>query len=198
MFCTRCHTSFSWLSGNIENRIFHNPHFYEWLANSANNPINIEEIACGELPGPQVYMYKLHQLLDTSGDRRRDMYDLTSIYRMIHHIDHIMQDYSTDRVKKNFDLRVNYLTNDIDEDTWCMKLMNRDKKRRKVRSIRELLELYNIILTDMVRQITYTQIDYTTILKEYHKLKEYHVSECNRIMNIHGGRLEYNIMNIYD
>lgn len=35
MWCTKCHTAFSWKTGNIESRI-HNPHYYEWQRDQNN------------------------------------------------------------------------------------------------------------------------------------------------------------------
>ena len=35
MWCTECHTAFSWRTGNIETRI-HNPHYYEWQRDQNN------------------------------------------------------------------------------------------------------------------------------------------------------------------
>ena len=91
MFCTQCHTSFSWLTGKIENNIFHNPHFYEWLAEAGNNlnNQNLENVACGELPHPQIYMTKVRQLLARTAPSNDDYFNLTEIYRLINHINHI-------------------------------------------------------------------------------------------------------------
>ena len=203
MFCTQCHTSFSWLTGKIENNIFHNPHFYEWLAEAGNNlnNQNLENVACGELPHPQIYITKVRQLLARSTPSNDDYLNLTEIYRLINHINHILPDYANDRVKTNFDLRVQFLTNDIDEKTWCMKLMNREKKRQKTRAIRELLELYVVILTDMVRQIMYSNPEenkYKDILQQYKKLKIYHEEQVDRIVITHGGLSFQEIKHIYD
>ena len=39
MWCTQCHTAFSWKSGQIQTRV-HNPHYYEWLReNNSNNNV---------------------------------------------------------------------------------------------------------------------------------------------------------------
>ncbi len=32
MFCTSCNIAFSWISGEIDNGVVHNPHYYQWLA----------------------------------------------------------------------------------------------------------------------------------------------------------------------
>lgn len=46
MWCTMCHTAFSWRRGTIETRI-HNPHYYEWLRNGGELPRNDGDYECG-------------------------------------------------------------------------------------------------------------------------------------------------------
>ena len=47
MWCTMCHTAFSWRRGTIETRI-HNPHYYEWLRDGGGElPRNDGDYECG-------------------------------------------------------------------------------------------------------------------------------------------------------
>lgn len=48
MFCTQCHTTFSWTTGNIITGIIHNPHYFEWLLknNKFNNPVRLNDNNC--------------------------------------------------------------------------------------------------------------------------------------------------------
>jgi hypothetical protein len=46
MWCTQCHTAFSWATGAIETNI-HNPHYHEWLRNRGARGRTIGEVQCG-------------------------------------------------------------------------------------------------------------------------------------------------------
>lgn len=45
MWCTQCHTAFSWRTGRVETSV-HNPHYYEYYRNNGGVP-PIEQIECG-------------------------------------------------------------------------------------------------------------------------------------------------------
>ena len=46
MWCTQCHTAFSWKSGQIENKI-HNPHYYQWRRKTGGLAREPGDVACG-------------------------------------------------------------------------------------------------------------------------------------------------------
>lgn len=51
MWCTKCHTAFSWKTGKIDTGVVHNPHFFQFQ-NQHNTQIrNPQDVVCGGLPG---------------------------------------------------------------------------------------------------------------------------------------------------
>lgn len=56
MWCTQCHTAFSWLTGAIEKKV-HNPHYYEWMRKNGGVPREPGDIVCGnELNHELIYL----------------------------------------------------------------------------------------------------------------------------------------------
>lgn len=82
MFCTKCHTSFSWERGIIQNGPIHNPHYFEWLTSSNEERTltdDFYDVPCGELPTDE-QLYTLIKTMDDTCDARfiRNLMNLTA------------------------------------------------------------------------------------------------------------------------
>ena len=57
MWCTKCHTAFSWKTGKIDKGMVHNPHFFQYQQTANNGAVarNPGDVACGGLPGRNRY-----------------------------------------------------------------------------------------------------------------------------------------------
>jgi len=56
MFCTQCHTAFSWTTGNIETGTIHNPHYYELMRKLGNNRRTAGDVPCGGLADARFFL----------------------------------------------------------------------------------------------------------------------------------------------
>ena len=49
MWCTQCHTAFSWRTGEIETHVVHNPHYFQWMREQGSGAV---PRAPGDVPQP--------------------------------------------------------------------------------------------------------------------------------------------------
>ena len=189
MWCPDCHTVFDWASGHIETGIIHNPHFYEFQRRTGGGGQvnrNPGDIPCGGMPtvGELVkflnpargapaghdayYAYYRDRPSESLTDRK-----VFDIHRSVAHIQAYEVPQYRIRDQDNSDLRVKYLLNEIDENVWKKELQKREKSLEKTRDISNLLNMYQNVGGDYLRQLIVREINIEVLLHVFSELRKY-------------------------
>ena len=168
IWCTQCHTAFSWKTGALEKNI-HNPHYYEWQRRNGGAPRVAGDIECGR----ELTHYTMDTIWQLIKTKHTDLIDKTRtnfkgnyafylpavdrlvdiIRHNIHNIRYEIHQYQTDYVVRNQDLRVQYLCNEISEEWFKLQIQRNDKKNRKNNEIAQVIQLSHTAATDIVYRI---------------------------------------------
>ena len=166
MWCTLCHTAFSWRTGKRET-VIHNPHYYAFLR---------QQSPTGEIPrNPEIprnhecvadlnhytigRIRNLASLLPKYEGYDKDMNRIDEIIRNTLHITHgeLRDRYKEiDYVKANEDLRVSFMRNHINEETFKTLLQRSEKSNQKRQEIREIFQMIQTTSTDVIRRFQST------------------------------------------
>ena len=142
MYCTQCHTAFSWRTGRVETGIIHNPHYYEFHRANGTLQRNPGDVPCGGFPD-------WHQVVRCVS-RASPYWDLiANAHRSFGHCQWALIPRYTTNVEDNRDLRIKLMIGDIDEDEFKKKIQQREKARQRKTDIRHVLEMVTAVLTDL-------------------------------------------------
>lgn len=161
IWCTQCHTAFSWRTGRIELGHIHNPHYYAWLrSQSPTGEIprhpgdggggggcgNVEWATAwhvdnalksqGHPPGTEVYSTIMYFHRQT---RHIQAVELPRVPR-VEHLE-----------LENKDLRIKYLLKGIDRDGWKRALVLREKSRARQTELRQVFEMFITVCSEILR-----------------------------------------------
>lgn len=190
MWCTQCHTAFSWRTGNVE-RTIHNPHYYEWMRRTGGGemPRNPLDVPCGRNLDHHLYE-TIARILRTYYTRCPNYREIISrVDKTIRYTIHMME---TERPRppnyerRNEDLRVQYLMKVITEEDMCSQLQKDDKRHHKNQELADIYTLLGNTVTDIMFRFSslldrdknaVPQIIDVSMLSEIDRIIEY-ANEC--------------------
>lgn len=153
MWCTQCHTAFSWRTGRIETHAVHNPHYYEYQRTHGILPRQPGDVPCGGFPEWRVISRLIggYNLRTDPGGVNIATQDIMSAYRSHHHATWALLPRYADQDQRteNRDIRIKFMIGDITEDEFKKKIQQREKANQRKRAIRQVIEMYMTIIVDL-------------------------------------------------
>jgi len=198
MWCTQCHTAFSWTTGRIETNNVHNPHFYEWQRVSGARAREAGDVPCGGLPD----IYSIRRAVVAFGKRMETdilepMKLIYDIHRVVAHIQNVEMPANRVNADSNLPLRVSFLLNEIDEETMKIKLQRKEKLNNKKREVYDVQQMYVFTMVDMFRNLVAgcagdfkTVMEISGWLGEVEKLKSFANEQLEKIGKRYNNKME--------
>ena len=154
MWCTECNTAFSWSTGVLVIGTVHNPHYFDWMNQTGNIPI--EE--CGQMPYFRFcyvrcrYEPQLDQVLRS----------LSEIIRFTAEL-HANELPFTPQTYKS--IRIEYILNMITESEWRSKINKQRLKIRNAQQHRQFMDVLHKVSIDILHKYVKLLKDEPDIIK---------------------------------
>ena len=151
MFCTKCHTAFSWTTGAITQHTS-NPHYWEWLRQTRGAvPRDQQDVPPCDAPIGRDTLSSLVRMLGTASMGDTYIRTISKIIESYFHLLHItLPRYATNPVINNENLRIKFMLKEIDEATFKLKLQQANKAFEKKREVHQILTTFITALGDIL------------------------------------------------
>ena len=194
MWCTQCHTGFSWRTGAIQRRV-HNPHFFEWQRNNNDGvaPRRIGDVECGRDLGDSQALMSIRRCLraidnDINSELKTTEKQIETIVRGTIHLSEVqINRFRTDELVNNQDLRLRYLEKQISEKKLKSDILRRDKAYEKKQDIYNVIQVEVRAVTDIIYRLEaeLTSVDRDSSIGRLSMKKKAIDACCSHIVEIH-------------
>ena len=177
MYCIKCHTAFSWRTGQLERGNIHNPEYYRWMRENGRdvprNPLDIRYDPCGNhiidytsllrivrtyfpirtVETRQAYGRYNHPAIHDSLQTVK----VANMHRMIGHINFMNTSYQNENRHEEQllrNMRANYILNKITKEDFKKKLQMLEKKNNKSKKMNDIWNLLRLVLIEYIGKIT--------------------------------------------
>ncbi len=181
MWCTQCHTAFSWRTGE-EETLVHNPHFYEWMRRTgqqmAPGAVRVgaagaagAPLALAPAPNPacgfqQVWTRFANSVAAAYPENCPE--ELNAIQQASGHIERHSLAIVRDKIRQNESvwyggegheeqkrrLRVQWLAKQVTEEKWTSELHRMDRERERTYALRDIYDMYIQAVMTIMEQFT--------------------------------------------
>jgi hypothetical protein len=189
MWCTQCHTPFSWTTGAMATGVVHNPHYFQYLRETgqaiprADNP----GFACGAVNNLDRTLTHLARAVPAA-------LPLVETFRTLSHVRDIdlmirrrtLTGYNEQEWRRQ--LRVQRLVGEIDEAKWKTVLQQHEKAFHKDTAWVQLLEMYTTVSLETMAELTRTS-DAEVVAQVAGRLttiREYSLQEAEKVAKMYG------------
>ena len=174
MYCMNCHTAFNWNTLRIEKGVIHNPHYFEYMRTQNNGMIerNPNDVICGR-EIDNVFIGEMQRIKPRLNE------NIFEIIRQVIHIRRVEMPrfLPNDRIEGNLDLRIKYMRDKIDENSFKSSVQKREKENSKRQELTNALGMFVGCMTDILFRLKQNPTDIKNILVEMHNLRTY-TNDC--------------------
>lgn len=186
MWCTVCHITFHYNTGEILKEVIHNPHYVEWMA---NNSIN-------NRGGGDCNLYnRISRVVST----RYNIESVLNIYRMSRHIYHVLLPEAEQNITKYTrannirEHRVKYLVGDTTEKMYKQKLFMNYKQLSRWTDTRNYLQLVQDGFTSITLEFI-AKPDIQQFKTKLENLLAFLLEDSKRLSSIYDNNIVYFII----
>ena len=188
MWCTKCHTAFSWNTGMVESGHIHNPHYWQYMQSQGRD---LEEVR--RMNQQRREENRCIELIDIAvATQAKNFSTLCTILSHLRHAEYVYHEV-TDHITRNRDLRQEYLKNKLNVDKFKKEIYKREKRNWFNIDLRQNISMLYDTSKDLIVNV-YNMYYHTReyrgqlkdVLAEIHNIVEYSNVHMKKICERYG------------